>query len=170
MSESDVQLALIAEAGPLKVSRETPFCVFEFAGEPRAWERAGARIARTREGQQYIQFYVGFEETQTRNAIAWCAKAALRGKPPTDKPVAVLVHAFMSIPKSWSDREQIDARNGARLPTGTPDADNIAKLIGDALIGIVWKDDAQIADLRVIKRYSDSPAVRVEVREFVSPC
>ena len=93
MSETDVQLALIAEAAPLKVSRET-FCVFELAGEPRAWERAGARIARTKAGEQYIHFYVGFEEMQVRNAIGYCAKAALRGKPPTEKPVALMIHAL----------------------------------------------------------------------------
>jgi len=39
-------------------------------------------------------------------------------------------------------------------------------MVGDALNEIVWKDDGQIADLRVIKRYSDMPALRVEVREF----
>jgi len=163
--EPDVQLALISEAGPLKVSRET-FCVFELPGEPRAWERAGARIARNREGQQFIHFYVGFEEKQYRNALAWSAKAALRGKQPTSQPVAVLVHAFMPIAKSWPDRDKINARNGAKLHTGTPDADNLGKLVGDALNEIVWNDDAQIVDLRVIKRYSDTPALRVEVREF----
>jgi Holliday junction resolvase RusA-like endonuclease len=165
LTEPDVQLALIAEAAPLKVSRET-FCVFELAGEPRAWERARARIARNREGQQYIHFYVGFEEMQMRNALGYCAKAALRGKPMTERPVAVLIHAFMPIAASWSAREKIDARNGAKLHTGTPDADNLGKMVGDALNEIVWKDDGQIADLRVIKRYSDMPALRVEVREF----
>jgi Holliday junction resolvase RusA-like endonuclease len=165
LTEPDVQLALIAEAGPLKVSRET-FCVFELAGEPRAWERAGARIARNSQGQQFIAFYVGFEEKQYRNALAWSAKAALRGKPPTEKPVAILIHAFTPIAKSWTERERIDARNGAALPTSTPDADNIAKLVGDALNEIVWKDDSQIVDLRIIKRFSTTPALRVEVREF----
>ena len=71
--------------------------------------------------------------------------------------------------KSWTAREKINARNGSALPTSTPDADNIGKLVGDALNEIVWKDNAQIVDLRVIKRYSDSPALRVEVREFLSP-
>jgi Holliday junction resolvase RusA-like endonuclease len=166
VTEPDVQLALIEEAGPLKVSRET-FVVFELPGEPRAWERARARIARNREGQQFIQFYNGFEEMQMRNAMAWSAKAALRGKPPTDKPVALMVHAFMPIAASWTARQKIDARNGAKLHTGTPDADNLGKIVGDALNGIAWIDDAQIVDLRVLKKYSDAPAVRVEVREFV---
>lgn len=165
MSEPDVQLALITEAAPLAVSRET-FCVFELADEPRGWERAGARIARDHAGHQFISFYVSTDERLYRQALAWQAKAALRGKGPTALPVAVLIHAFTPIPRSWRSREQIDARNGARLPASTPDADNIGKVVGDALIGVVWNDDAQIVDLRVIKRYSDAAAVRVEVREF----
>lgn len=165
MTEPDFQLALIPEAGPLKVSRET-FCVFELPGEPRAWERARARIARDRQGQQYINFYVGFEEMQLRNALGYCARAAMRSKAPTEQPVAVVIHAFMPIMKSWSMREQADARNGAKLHTSTPDADNIGKLVGDALNKLVWVDDSQIVDLRVIKRFSTQPATRVEVREF----
>ncbi len=165
MTEPDVQLALIAEASPLKVSRET-FCVFELAGEPRAWERAGARIATDRAGHKYIAFYVGFEERQYRDSLAWSAKAALRGKPPTTQPVALLMHAFLPIAKSWTAREKMDARSGAAVPTGKPDADNFLKLM-DALTGVVFVDDAQVVDARCIKRFSDTPALRVEVREFV---
>jgi Holliday junction resolvase RusA-like endonuclease len=167
MVECDVQLPLIAEAAPLHVSRET-FVAFELPGPPRAWERAGARIARNKDGQQYIVFYVGTEEQLYRNALALTAKAALRGRSATQLPVAVLIHAFMPIPASWTARERMDARAGAEVPAATPDADNIGKLVGDALKEIIWMDDAQIVDLRVIKRYSETPALRVEVREFVS--
>ena len=165
MSEPDVQLALIAEAGPLKVSRET-FCVFELPGEPRAWERAGARIARDRDGNQFILFYTPTEENIYRQSIAWMAKAAMHGRAPTAKPCALLMHAFLPIRQSWTAREKMDARSGAAAPTGKPDADNFLKLM-DALTGLVFVDDAQVVDARCIKRYSDAPALRVEVREFL---
>jgi Holliday junction resolvase RusA-like endonuclease len=32
---------------------------------------------------------------------------------------------------------------------------------------VVWRDDAQIVDGRVIKRYSTKPSLRIEVREFI---
>ena len=42
-------------------------------------------------------------------------------------------------------------------------------LMADALNEIVWKDDSQVVDGRSIKIYSDRPALRIEVREFVQP-
>ena len=35
--------------------------------------------------------------------------------------------------------------------TFKPDADNEAKLVMDALNGLVWADDAQVVDLHVVK-------------------
>ena len=166
-SEPDIQLALIDEAAPLKVSRE-PFVCFEVDLEPHGWERAGAMI-RFGHGRPYIHWYVTAEERDYREVIAWAAKAAMRGKYPTKNPVALLVHAFMPIYESWKMREKLDARSGAVLPDVKPDWDNIGKSISDALKEIVWLDDAQVVDGRVIKRYSERPAVRVEVREFIVP-
>ena len=48
------------------------------------------------------------------------------------------------------------------------DWDNHGK-ITDAFKEIVWHDDAQVTDARVIKRYSQEPALRVEVREMIEP-
>jgi Holliday junction resolvase RusA-like endonuclease len=46
-----------------------------------------------------------------------------------------------------------------------PDYDNLAKLLGDALNGAVYKDDAAIADGRVVKRYvREGERARCEVR------
>ena len=164
MSEPDVQLPLIAEAAPLAVSRETFVC-FEVALEPRGWERAGATIPWG-QGRPYIHWFVTADEAAYREAIAWAGKAAMRGRAPTERPVALLVHAFTPIPPSWSMRSQADARSGARLPASTPDWDNVGKSVSDALKGVVWRDDDQVCDGRVIKRYSTTPAVRVEVREL----
>ena len=90
----------------------------------------------------------------------------MRGRAPTENPVALLVHAFLRIPESWSRRDREAALAGAIRGTSRPDWDNYAK-ITDALNGIVWKDDSQVVDGRVLKYYSDSPALRIEVREFI---
>lgn len=167
MPESDIQLPLIAEVAPLIVAVE-PFVMFELAGEPRAWSRPGATI-RTINGRQVIHWYLRAEEGEYREAVQWAAKAAMRGKRPTVQPVALLCHAFLPIPVTWTTRERMDARAGVLLPTGRPDWDNLGKIVADAIKGIVWGDDAAVIDGRVIKRYSDEPALRVEVREFISP-
>lgn len=147
-----------------------PFVVFELLGEPRAWERAGATIRKGKHGP-YIHWYVRSEEAQYREAIAWTAKAAMLSyrRKPTDQPVALLVHAFLPIPPSWHWKSKQAARAGVILPIGVPDCDNLLKLAADSVKGIVWGDDARVIDARCIKRYSDKPALRVEVREMVPP-
>jgi Holliday junction resolvase RusA-like endonuclease len=72
------------------------------------------------------------------------------------------------VPESWSKRDKAAALDGTIRPTGRPDWDNYGK-ITDALNGICWKDDSQVVDGRVIKLYSDAPALRIEIREFISP-
>ena len=51
-------------------------------------------------------------------------------------------------------------------PTKKPDADNIAKVVCDALNGLAYKDDAQVIDLTVHKRFGD-PKVIVKIWEMV---
>jgi Holliday junction resolvase RusA-like endonuclease len=167
MAETDVQLALLEEAAPL-IPAAAPFVVFELPGEPRAWERPGATI-RFGHGRPYIHWFVRAEEAAYREAVAWAAKAAMRGREPTSAPVALLVHAFLPIPESWHWKKKQAARAGVILPASKPDFDNLGKLAADAIKGIVWSDDATVCDGRVIKRYSDRPALRVEVREMVAP-
>lgn len=167
MPEPDVQLPLIAEVAPLVVAAEA-FVVFELPGEPHAWERAGATI-KWGHNRPYVHFYTPAAMERYKQAIAWTAKAAMRGRQPTSQPVALIVHAFMPIPASWHWRKKQAARAGALLPTGTPDFDNLGKIAADAVKGIVWADDAAVCDGRVIKRYSEHPALRVEVREMLPP-
>lgn len=88
--------------------------------------------------------------------------------PPTERPLALLVHSFREIPKSWSKTDQAKAMANNLRPTSTPDWDNYGK-ITDALNGVVWKDDSQVVDGRVLKYYSDQPGLRIEIREMIEP-
>lgn len=45
------------------------------------------------------------------------------------------------------------------LPMRRPDCDNLAKAIKDCLKGLVYRDDAQVVDLGVHKRYDARPGV-----------
>ena len=47
--------------------------------------------------------------------------------------------------------------------TKTPDADNLAKFVCDALNGIFWKDDKVICFLMVSKFYSEKPGVKIKI-------
>ena len=47
--------------------------------------------------------------------------------------------------------------------TSKPDADNLGKFVMDSMNKIYWKDDSVIADLWIIKQYSDKPRTEIEI-------
>lgn len=83
-----------------------------------------------------------------------------------DKPLRVEITAFFDIPKSFSKKRIEEALEGLCSPLKKPDADNIAKIICDALNGVAYKDDTQIVELRVRKIYAAEPSVSVLIDEF----
>ncbi|HAT4254990.1 RusA family crossover junction endodeoxyribonuclease [Clostridium perfringens] len=69
--------------------------------------------------------------------------------------IKALIIAYYKIPKSYTKKRVQAIRNGLEKPTKKPDADNIGKIILDSLNGVAYKDDSQIIELRVIKRYTE---------------
>lgn len=173
-----LQLPLIPQCGALVVAPGAPFCVFELGGKPRGKGALRYRVVfpagwkfRTElptnwQEQIYAMGYTDPKTVAYMEALAWAARAAMKSKPPTSNPIALLIHAYMPIAESWTIRKKADAALGAIRPTAKPDWDNIGKCC-DALTGIVWTDDAPVVDGRVIKVYDADPALRVEVRELV---
>lgn len=83
-------------------------------------------------------------------------------------PLAVVIDAYYSIPKSVSKKKSKQMMEDAIMPEKKPDCDNIAKVILDALNKIAYKDDAQVVDLTVHKHYENEnnpPCVKVFIRE-----
>lgn len=76
------------------------------------------------------------------------------------------ITAFFDIPKSFSKKRIEEALEGCISPLKKPDADNIAKIICDALNGVAYKDDTQVVELRVRKIYAAEPSVSVLIDEF----
>lgn len=82
------------------------------------------------------------------------------------EPLKMIISAYYEIPKSTTKKKRAEIMDGKLYPTKKPDADNIAKVICDALNKIAYKDDTQIIDLTVRKLYSaDLPKVVVEIYE-----
>jgi len=86
-------------------------------------------------------------------AIAICYRQAAPFKTVADfptwgdaVPVSVAIHGY------WSPPSPVAEHRGKPKPTGA-DADNIAKLILDALNGVAWADDSQVVQLAVCKWY-----------------
>ena len=125
------------------------------SGNPVAWARA------RRCGNRY---FVDAKTQAFKDKVALAGRMTMHTDAPIDGPCEVLVRAFLPIPKSWSKAKTASAIQGGTRPTNKMDWDNIAKGIGDALNGVVWVDDGQIVDGRVIKFYGAEPHIRVEVQ------
>ncbi|EJT6502755.1 RusA family crossover junction endodeoxyribonuclease [Clostridium perfringens] len=70
-------------------------------------------------------------------------------------PIKALIIAYYKIPKSYSKKRIQAIRDGLEKPTKKPDADNIGKIILDSLNGIAYKDDSQIIELIITKKYTE---------------
>lgn len=91
-----------------------------------------------------------------------------KSEPFADKvPLEVDITAYFPIPKSTTKKTRELIELCQYYPTKKPDADNIAKVVCDALNGIAYTDDTQVVDLRVRKRFTESePKVTVSIREM----
>lgn len=83
------------------------------------------------------------------------------------EPLAVYITAFYPIPASTTKKDRQLICSGKLYPTKKPDADNIAKVICDALNGVAYGDDTQIIKLEVLKAYTErQPRVEVYIEEI----
>ena len=105
---------------------------------------------------------VNYEST-----VALFAAQAMAGRALLTGPVNLQMRVDFPIPASWSIKKQRAAEAGEILPTVKPDSDNIVKAVCDAINGVVWKDDVQVVDLTLKKRYSVLPGVAVRIDELV---
>lgn len=114
-----------------------PFC----AGKQRPRFSKGHAYKTTKEGLHEEAIALAFEEAGGMSA-------------PKGVPVSVRIEACMANKKREGDPF-----------TSKPDADNIAKLVLDALNGRAWHDDAQVVNLTVGKLVytKEISRIRVEV-------
>jgi Holliday junction resolvase RusA-like endonuclease len=131
---------------------------FTVPGKPGAKGRP--RIS-TRGG--FARAYTPAETVSYENKVAFAGRDAMAGRQMLDQPLRLRVMAIFDVPASWSGKKKVKAMSGEIRPTGKPDADNVLKIVGDALNGIVWRDDSIIVEATVIKSYGAAPGVCVMV-------
>lgn len=117
---------------------------------------------------QHARLFTPAKTLAYEGLVAHCGAAAMGSQPLIEGPVELRLLIDSQIPASWSKRKQAQALLGEILPATKPDVDNVVKAIGDGLNGVVWKDDSQVTDLIVRKRYAEKPQVRVMVRPAVT--
>jgi len=129
----------------------------------------------TAKGRPRFTSVGGFARTytpaKTKNAegmIEWLAVNAMKqnGNTLITEPLIVFIEFRMPIPKSFSKAKVLSCQCGETVPTVKPDADNLAKTVLDAMNKTVYKDDSQIVDLIIRKRYADKPCTIVSIKEY----
>jgi len=70
----------------------------------------------------------------------------------TEEPVELLVHFYLERPKTVKRAK----------PSVKPDLDKLLRSIGDALTGVVIKDDSQIVGVSAKKEYGE-PGARIQL-------
>ena len=96
-------------------------------------------------------FARAFTPTKTREAESDARGQVERqwNQEPLTGPIGVVMEFHMPKPKSL--------KKGTVHHSKKPDLDNLIKLCGDSLNGLVWSDDSIICSLEAFKRYSDTP-------------
>ena len=84
----------------------------------------------------------------------------------SEQPLRMRIKAIHGIVKSASKKDKAKMLTGEIKPTKKPDADNIVKIICDALNGIAYKDDTQVVELEITKVYGELEKVIVEIQEI----
>lgn len=134
---------------------------------PQPRQKFGARIIRGKP----IPVPYGFSKNEPisiyKEAIRRTARAAYSG-PLLEGPLSIDILAVHTRPKAmrWKTRPM-----PREWLAGNYDVDNVMKAIMDALTGIWWKDDRQIADSRCRKLTAaghEGPHIYVRVAPIVA--
>jgi Holliday junction resolvase RusA-like endonuclease len=127
---------------------------FHVPGDPVPQPRA--RIT-TRGGHGHAYTPKSHPVHAYRQAVALAARAA--GASVHEEPASIVIDFVFARPKSHMRKNGL-AADAPRLPR--PDIDNLEKAVLDALKGVAWKDDTQVA--RVVKEKSYGTEARTTVR------
>ena len=114
---------------------------FDRTPVPKARARASKQGHYTPENTRYAESLLRADAIQHMGVMA-----------PLEGPLDVRIDYHILPPASWSEKRK-DEAYGTWI-SKRPDLDNYAKLTCDALNGVVWNDDGQIAQLLVLKKYS----------------
>jgi Holliday junction resolvase RusA-like endonuclease len=118
-------------------------------GKPMGKERP--RFARM---GNFVKTYTPGKTKLRESEIQVLARQEMKGKEIFTGALEVSMNVGFPIPKSWSKKKTKEATDGILKPITKPDLDNIAKLVLDALNGIVYKDDSQVVELTISKFYT----------------
>lgn len=120
----------------------------------------------------YVKTYTPEKTADYENLIRTVYRLTAKNKQyqtvyfPAGTPVSIHIRAYYGIPKNTSKTKSEEMLSGRIIPLKKPDLDNVCKIVCDALNGIAYADDKQIAELSCCKFYSRNPRIEVTIKEF----
>lgn len=124
--------------------------------------KARARVTRTGHA------YTPSDTVNYENLVKLLAMKENKERLYFDKePLRIKLRVFYDVPESYSKKKREQALQGELRPTKKPDADNIVKIVCDALNKVIYKDDSQIVEVFVKKEYTaKEPHVFVTISQI----
>lgn len=98
-----------------------------------------------------------------RQTLAAEAAVAMNGRPVMSGPVMVQAYIYLQRPKAHYRRDGTLKDTAPDWHGTRPDAEKLARAIADALTGVVYRDDGQVAAWIIAKCYGDPPRVSLKV-------
>ena len=115
---------------------------------PIAWKRA------RRLGNRYFDC-----QTDDKLAVALHARSLCPNLLPPLEPLTLYLELHMEVPASWGRKKR--SENLGKPHRQAPDLDNLTKFLLDALNGVIWPDDKQIAEIHARKIWSEEGKIRL---------
>lgn len=108
---------------------------------------------------KHVVTYMPKETTEYEGKCSLEARLSMGGRDLMTGPIELKLQLFFAIPESWSKKKKEQARLGLIVPTKKPDSSNCLKAVEDGFTGVVWRDDCQVVDHHITKRFSEEPCV-----------
>lgn len=97
-----------------------------------------------------------------KQTVAQTAGVAMAGRPLLEGPLELTLTFVVPRPKGHYGTRGLRPSAPAH-PTVKPDVLKLARAVEDALSGVVYRDDAQIVDEHLVKRYGEPAAAHITV-------
>ena len=98
--------------------------------------------------------------------VSLAARDAMAGASPLDGPLEVSIDFVLPRPKSHFTKRGLRPE-APRYHASKPDGDKLVRCAWDALTGIAFADDSQIAVHRARKLYGEQPGAHFTVRRVI---
>ena len=143
-----------------RISKRIEFIV---PGEVRGQGRPRATIRGN-----HASVYESSQDRASKHNIQLYAAEAMRAEgyalaKPDGMGITVKAEVFVRVPSSMSKKKRVDALAGWIKPQRKPDLDNVLKALLDAMNGVVYGDDVQVAKVVASRHYAEAWGLKVTV-------